>query len=157
MPSSAGALSTPMNIGATKNYSISANVTYYLLKQKDMNWYISGNINHNETKYYNVGNVLEKFNEEGRASNSLLRIYDGASISALYTVRSAGIDPATGNEIFIRKDGTYTYEYNIDDEVLYGDSNPDVSGSLSIIYLQGFSCSVAFSYSLGEIYNFLRC
>lgn len=150
LPSSTGALSAPMNIGATKNYSISANVTYYLLKQKDMNWYISGNINHNETKYYNVGNVLEKFNEEGRASNSLLRIYDGASISALYTVRSAGIDPATGNEIFIRKDGTYTYEYNIDDEVLYGDSNPDVSGTLNTSFTyKGFSCSVAFSYSLG--------
>lgn len=150
LPSSTGASSAPMNIGATKNYSISANLTYYVLKRKDLNWYVSGNLNHNKSEYYNVGNILEKFNEEGRASNSLLRIYDGASISALYTVRSAGIDPATGNEIFIRKDGSYTYEYNIDDEVLYGDSNPDVSGTInSSLNYKGFSCSVSFAYRLG--------
>lgn len=150
LPSSTGAPSAPMNIGATKNYSISANLTYYVLKRKDLNWYVSGNLNHNKSTYYNVGDVLEKFNEEGRASNSLLRIYDGASISALYTVRSAGIDPATGNEIFIRKDGSYTYEYNIDDEVLYGDSNPDVSGTLNTSFTyKGFSCSIAFAYRLG--------
>ena len=39
----------------------------------------------------------------------MLRYYDGASTSALWVVRSAGIDPATGNEIFLKKDGSYTF------------------------------------------------
>lgn len=150
LPRSTGASSAPMNIGATDNRSISASLTVYILKKRELNWYISANVNHNTTKYYNVGDILQKYNEEGRASNSLLRIYDNASLSGLYVVRSAGIDPATGNEIFIKKDGSYTYEWKADDEVLYGDSNPKATGSVNTSFTwKGFSVSAAFSYRLG--------
>ncbi len=65
-------------------------------------------------------------------------------------MRSVGIDPATGNEVFIRKDGTYTYEWNSDDEVLIGDSNPDLTGALSTSFLwKGFSVAAAFSFRTG--------
>ncbi len=150
LPRSTGTFSTPMNIGATDNRSISASFTVYVLKKRELNWYISANINHNKTEYYNVGDVLQKYNEEGRASKSLLRIYDHASLSGLYTVRSAGIDPATGNEIFIKKDGSYTYEWNVEDEVLYGDSNPKATGAVNTSFTwKGFSFSAAFSYRWG--------
>ena len=150
LPSSTGATSAPMNIGATRNQSISASATVYIFKQRDLNWYVSTNISHYKTKYYNIGNTLEKYNEEGRANSTLLRMYDGASTSALYVVRSAGIDPATGNEIFIRKDGTYTFEWNADDEVLYGDSTPDVQGNINTSFTwKDFYWGASFSYRLG--------
>lgn len=150
LPSSTGATSAPMNIGGTDNRSISASATMYLIRKADFTWYISANINHNETKYYGIGDALEQYNEEGRISKSLTRMYDGASTTGLYVVRSAGIDPATGNEIFIRKDGTYTYEWNSDDEVLYGDTNPDFSGSISTSFLfKGFSFGASFTYRSG--------
>lgn len=150
LPSSTGATSAPMNVGGTDNRSWSFNATYYVFRHGDLNWYFSGNINHNTTKYYKIGNLLEQYNEAGRTSKSLERMYDGASTSGLYVVRSAGIDPATGNEIFIRKDGTYTYEWNADDEVLYGDSNPDFTGSLSTSFLyKGFSFGATFSFRSG--------
>ena len=150
LPTSTGASSAPMNIGATRNNSISANITGYIFKERDLNWYISANINHYATEYYKVGNTLEKYNEEGRANQTLLRIYDGASTSALYVVRSAGIDPATGNEIFIKKDGTYTYEWNADDEVRYGDSTPDVQGSINTSFTwKDFSIGASFAYRMG--------
>ena len=65
-----------------------------------------------------------------------MRYYDNASTTGVYAVRSAGIDPATGNEIFIKKDGSYTYEWKQEDEVLIGDSNPKVQGSFqtSLVY-----------------------
>lgn len=150
LPYSTGTSQTPMNIGATDNRSISASLTIYILKKQELNWYISTNVNHNQSKYYNVGDILQKFNEEGRASSSLLRIYDNASLSGLYTVRSAGIDPATGNEIFIKKNGSYTYEWKAEDEVLYGDSNPKASGSFSTSFTwKGLSFNTSFSYRLG--------
>ncbi len=150
MPLSTGATTVPMNVGATDNRSVSASFTAYIFKRPELNWYISANINHNTTKYYNVGDILKEFNDRGRASESLLRIYDGASLSGLYAVRSAGIDPATGNEIFIKKDGTYTYEWNIDDEVLCGDTNPKATGSINTsLTWKGFSISTAFSYRWG--------
>jgi hypothetical protein len=139
-----------MNIGATKNQSISGTLTAYIFKQRDLNWYISANASHYTTEYYNIGDILQKYNEEGRASQTMLRYYDGASTSALYVVRSAGIDPATGNEIFIKKDGTYTYEWNAEDEVLYGDSTPDVQGSINTsLTWKDFSFGASFSYRMG--------
>jgi len=150
LPTSTGTTSTPMNIGGTDNRSISATATVYILHKGDFNWYVSGNINHNTTKYRHIGNTLEEYNESGRANKSLLRMYDGASTTGLYAVRSVGIDPATGNEVFIRKDGTYTYEWNSDDEVLIGDSNPDLTGALSTSFLwKGFSVAAAFSFRTG--------
>jgi len=150
LPSSTGATSSPMNIGATKNQSISGSVTAYIFKQRDLNWYISTNISHYKTKYYNIGDVLEKLNEQGRANQTMLRYYDGASTSALWVVRSAGIDPATGNEIFIKKDGTYTYEWNAEDEVLYGDSTPDVQGAINTSFTwKDFSFGASFAYRMG--------
>ena len=150
LPASTGTTSAPMNIGGTDNRSISLNATYYIFHNHDLNWYVSANLSHYTTKYYNIGNTLEQYNEAGRASQSLVRMYDGASTTGLYAVRSHGIDPATGNEVFIRKDGSYTYEWDTDDEVLVGDSNPVVSGSLSTSFLwKGFTFGMAFTYRMG--------
>ena len=109
-------------------------------------------MNHNTTKYKKIGNLLQEYNERGQASASLLRYYDNASTTGDYAVRSAGIDPATGNEIFIKKDGSYTYEWKQEDEVLIGDSNPKVQGSFqtSLVY-KGFTFGASFSYRVGGL------
>jgi len=150
LPGSTGVSTAPMNVGGTDNRSISATATYYIIKKYDFNWYISGNINHYTTKYYGIGNILEQYNEANRASTSLLRMYDGGSTSGLYAVRSLGIDPATGNELLLKKNGTPTYEWNPDDEVLVGDSNPDFTGNFSTSFLwKGLSFSAQFSFRSG--------
>lgn len=150
LPGSTGVTSAPMNVGGTDNRSISLTATYYILKKYDFNWYISGNVSHYTTEYYGIGNVLEQYNEQGRASSSLMRMYDGASTSGLYAVRSLGIDPATGAELLLKKNGTPTYEWNSDDEVLVGDSNPDFQGNFSTSFLyKGFSFGASFSFKMG--------
>ena len=150
LPASTGVTTTPMNIGATDNRSYSANLTYYLIRKPGINWYVSANCSRNTTKYYHIGNVLDEYNKAGRASSSLMRYYDDASTTGMYVVRSAGIDPATGNEIFLKKDGTYTYEWKQEDEVLYGDSNPDWQGAFqtSFVY-KDFTFGTSFTYRVG--------
>lgn len=150
LPGSTGVTTAPMNVGGTDNRSISLTATYYILRKYDFNWYISGNMSHNATKYYGIGDLLEQYNEAGRASASLLRMFDGGSTTGLYAVRSLGIDPATGNEMLLTKDGYPTYEWNSDDEVLVGDSNPDIQGNFSTSFLyKGFSFGASFSFKLG--------
>ena len=80
---------------------------------------------------------------------------EGESLSALKVVRSAGIDPATGREIFIKRDGSFTYTYDANDKVIVGDSNPLGSGSISsYLYYKGFSLTASFGYSFGaKAYN----
>ncbi len=150
LPTSTGSATAPMNVGATDNRSISFNLTYYIFKQRDLSWYVSANGNHYTTKYYNIGNLLEEYNKAGRASASLMRYYDNASTTALYVVRSAGIDPATGNEIFLKPDGSYTYEWKQEYEVEYGDTNPDLQGAFNttLVY-KGFTLGASFTYRFG--------
>ena len=56
----------------------------------------------------------------------------------------------TGNEIFIRKDGSYTFKWDSADEVICGDSTPDIEGAFgSSFYWKGFSINAIFSYRYG--------
>ena len=45
---------------------------------------------------------------------------EGESKTAIYAVRSAGINPATGEEVFIKKNGAYTLVYDSNDKVVVG-------------------------------------
>lgn len=111
-PPSTGISQVPMNIGAMKNVGTTFTGSYIIIRKPDMNWTVNANLRHIRTTYYNIGDLLEKYNEKGRTNQTLTRYYDGASNTALYAVRSAGIDPMTGNEIFIRKDGSYTFKWD---------------------------------------------
>ena len=76
------------------------------------------------------------------------------------TVKSAGIDPSNGRELFYTKDGGYTYDFSYDDEVICGNTRPDVEGVIgtSLIW-KGLSLTLNFRYQLGadvfkeELYN----
>ncbi len=68
---------------------------------------------------------------------------------------SAGIDPATGQEVYIKRDGSYTFVYDARDKVKFGDQTPWAQGSIST-YLtwKQWSASASFAYSLGGVtYN----
>ena len=57
--------------------------------------------------------------------------------------------------MFIKKDGTYTFEYDVKDEVIVGNSQPKLEGVLgSTLYYKGFSFSFFFRYKLGaDVFN----
>ena len=149
-PASTGASSVPMNIGATKNNSYSLIASYQIIQKRDVKWMVNVNLLHTKTTYYKIGDLLESYNEDGQENQSLLRYYDGVSSTALWAVKSMGIDPMTGNEVFQRKDGSYTYDLDTSEEVIVGDSNPDVEGNFgSTVRYKGFSFSVNFRYRYG--------
>ena len=70
-------------------------------------------------------------------------------------MRSAGIDPATGKELFIKKDGTYSFTYDVNDEVVVGDTQPKVEGLFgTMLYFKGLSVSCYFRYRWGgQVFN----
>jgi hypothetical protein len=80
---------------------------------------------------------------------------EGGSQFDIYAVRSAGIDPATGQEIFIKKNGEYTYKYQGDDRVAVGNTNPILTGSwMNTVRYKGISLSINTTYSFGsDFYN----
>lgn len=142
VPTSTGTPVVPFNAGSnlTKGYSFTAN--YTLVRRQDFNWQLFANGRHSTSKYKDIGKLLDKFNQTNITSRSLVRYYDNGSPTDLWAVRSAGIDPATGREIFIKKDGSETFTFDYKDEVVVGNSNPDLEGVIGTsLYYKNFSLS----------------
>ena len=96
-----------------------------------------------------MGNQLNNFNQENRSLN-MTRYYDGGSPTDLWSVRSLGIDPATGREMFLNKNNEQTFVYNYEDEVVVGNSRPGVEGVIGTSFMyKGFLASVNLRYRLG--------
>ncbi|WP_440432636.1 SusC/RagA family TonB-linked outer membrane protein [Prevotella sp.] len=151
IPMSVGTTSRLANIGKQVNKGINGTIRYAILykPQERINWTTSLMFRYMTAYYDKVGDKLDQFNQKNLTKN-MTRYYDGGSPTALWSVRSAGIDPASGREIFITKNGKYTFDYSYDDEVEVGDTRPDIEGTWgNTFYWKGFSCSIFMRYSLG--------
>ena len=151
IPASVGVTSRLANIGKQVTDGFNGTIRYsFIYRPKErMNWTTSLSFSHVRSHYENIGSTLAQYNNENLTKN-MTRYYDGGSPSALWAVRSAGIDPATGKEIFITKSVNYTFSHSYDDEVEVGDTRPDVEGVFgNVFYYKGFSASIYMRYSLG--------
>ena len=93
---------------------------------------------------------------ENITSASPLRTYQtGRSQSALMVVGSLGIDSATGNEIYVKRNGDLTFEYDPRDKIHVGDTNPKIQGSFQTgLSFKGFDLYMQFDYEYGAVmYN----
>ena len=151
IPSSVGMSSRLSNIGKQVNKGVSGTIRYAIIyrPQERINWTMSLSFRNVKTYYDKIGRKLNQYNKQNISKN-LTRYYDGGSPTALWAVRSAGIDPATGQEIFLTKDGKPTFQHNYDNEVVVGNTNPDVEGVWgNSLYWKGFSLNLHIRYSLG--------
>lgn len=152
-PGSMGVTSEALNAGKQKTNGWEATVKFspIYMPQNRINWNISLSATHSRSKYADIGNSFSALNESGKAAlHNTTRYYDGGSPTAIWAVRSAGIDPATGKELFIKRDGTYSFTYDSDDEVVCGDTEPDIEGLLgTTLYYKGLSFSCYFRYQYG--------
>ncbi len=60
------------------------------------------------------------------------KYFEGGSTTSIAAVKSLGIDPGTGNELFRRPDGSVSYEWRPQDMIVAGDNEPTMSGSLNL-------------------------
>lgn len=151
MPQSSGMTTYLTNMGKQISQGLTLSLSYYLIQNLDerFSWMIRGNLRTQNTKLDDIGNKLNEFNNSGKGRNTV-RYYDGADPDDIWAVRSAGIDPATGRELFYDKNGNYTYDFSYDNEIIIGNTRPKYEGvfGTSINY-KGFSLSMNFRYQLG--------
>lgn len=151
--SSLGAYTTSYNTNLGKQISkgFTATVQYYLLRnlKERLTWSVRGTVRMESNELNGIGNTLETLNKYGQ-SRSTQRFFDGADPDDIWAVRSAGIDPATGREIFIKKDGTYTYDFSYADEVIVGNARPDAEGTFGTNFgYHGITFGAIFRYRIG--------
>ena len=160
LPPSVGVSSMNVNFGQINNSGFDFSLSGHIISTKDWFWSMTLTGGHVMDRINNISTVLkgteaDAVGSEGDAIMPKLLFTEGGSQFDIYAVRSAGIDPATGQEIFIKKDGTYTYKYDEDDRVAVGNSNPVLNGSwINTLRYKGFTLSLTTSYTFGaDFYN----
>ncbi|QKJ32806.1 SusC/RagA family TonB-linked outer membrane protein [Mucilaginibacter mali] len=132
LPSSTGLSDYPFNAGVSTTKGMEATINFSpIYHPGTVVWTLGLTASSLTQKYANFDNKLSSLNTELRASNSLTRYRDGYSSYDLWAVPSLGIDPATGQEVFLKKNGQYTFDYSTDDQVVVGSSRPRAEGVIS--------------------------
>lgn len=156
---STGYPSMVMNAGELQNrgFDVSLNVIAIQNLRKQFFWTINANANQNKNKIRKLSDYLKKVNEEQMKSADapLPQYREGESTTTLYVVRSLGVDPVTGKEVYLKRDGTKTFVWDANDKVPVGDTNPKISGTLSTsVNWKDLSCTLGFTYKYGGVtYN----
>ena len=78
-------------------------------------------------------------------------MFEGDPTNAIYAVRSLGIDPSTGEELFLDRNGNITNIWKAGDKVFMGTSDPTCRGNISSLFqYKGFSLNLSFGYYFGR-------
>ncbi len=169
---SSGFSSFKENLGETvnKGYELTLNYRLFTLPQSRTSVNLFFNVAHNTNKISKISNALKAYNEaqdkakdeyagteEGKVAQRKVstRYEEGQSMTAIWAVRSAGIDPTTGREVFIKKDGTTSFDWSSTDQVVCGDSQPKYQGNFGLsARWRNFDANCSFSYKWGgQTYN----
>jgi TonB-linked SusC/RagA family outer membrane protein len=138
---STGVPNYPLNLGFLNTEGYEFKLMYNLINRKKDNALLSIRITgaHTKSIYGGFGNALNDLNEaykKEEGSQFLLKslecYMDGNSPMDLWAVRSLGIDPATGREIFLTKGNEQTYLYNANDRVVIANTRPDIQGIIGL-------------------------
>ncbi|MCF4100777.1 SusC/RagA family TonB-linked outer membrane protein [Gillisia sp. M10.2A] len=150
------------NLGKVKNSGIEANISYLLWSKGRDFVSINGGVSTNKNEIVELSNAMKSYNEAmdeqaaDRGNSEPVHKYeDGMSMNAIWAVRSLGIDPSTGNEIYLDRNGNTTYEWSAEDLAVVGNSNPKYRGIFGISgEYKGFGVNVTGRYlGGGQLYN----
>ncbi len=162
LPMSNGYTSYTENMGDVLNQGIEVTASVSILRSTEIKWNMSGSVMHNKNKLLKLSDQMRAVADANlqhsinNRSTTPLNLYrEGESMNALYVVPSLGIDPMTGNEMFLDEDGEITYSYPEFYRIPYGLTQPKINGRLSSNWTyKNLRLNVGFSFTLGaNVYN----
>lgn len=170
LPPSSGFESYRDNLGELENKGYEISLRGFLVRDKDLVVNVFGSIAHNKNVIKKISNSLETYNKKvddeqdnyepgwGEAMETAkpqVQFKEGQSTTAIYAVKSHGINPMNGKEVFEDLKGNLTYEWSAANKIVCGDTEPKVSGAFGAnADWKGFNINVSFLYQCGgQVYN----
>lgn len=148
------------NVGNMRNTGFELNIGATPVRTQDFEWNVNVMLNKTNNK------VLKLTNESPEIISGIRVIKEGMPIYTYYMSKSAGVDPATGAQLYWAYDkdeeGNITREYVTDDystatkcKYYQGSRIPKLYGSIGTdLSWKGLSLSILTTYSLGgKIYD----
>ena len=155
LPPSVGTTSMQVNLGVLNNKGMDFSLSAQILRSSDWFWSMTLTGGHVMDQIRNISDAMKNQGVDNPDDPSKPRILflEGGSQYDIYAMRSAGIDPASGKEIFIKRNGDYTYQYDSAELVAVGNTNPILKGSwMNTFRYKGLSLSVSTTYTFGADY-----
>lgn len=163
------------NIGSMENTGIEFTVSAKAVNKSDFSWNVSFNFTSLKNEVTKLAGGDIQTATAGLETANITRV--GESIGSLYVVQTAGVNPANGQRVFIKRDGT-AVQYNHSaapavrwtvvetgatttapttaaDGVIYGPTLPTFYGGFDNTFrYKNFDLGVFFQYSGGNyVYN----
>lgn len=147
------------NVGKVKNIGYEIMLSGYLVRntKKEIVWSLTSKLAYNKDEITKLSAALKKQTEMYNSRNVEIYnlLYEGYSKNSIWAVPSLGIDPSTGEEIFLNKEGKITGSWNPSDKRYFGVSNPRYRGNFSSLFIwKDLSVNVSFAFHWGgQQYN----
>ena len=168
LPPSLGFTTYMANLGEVENKGWELSARAVLLKSNthQLHWSVFGSMIHNKNKLLKISNALRAYNDtqdaaitdgkkEDHVSVPKVRFVEGESINSIWVNESLGIDPLTGRELFLTKDGKIVSDWSAKNYVIGGCTDPKVEGTFGTLFSwKGLQLSATFRYRMGgQMYN----
>ena len=164
------------NMGEVENKGFELTARYDVIRNKTWLVALWGNIAHNTNKILKISDSQRAYNlrvaefykkeqlnqqnigyslNDANYSVPIAQYEEGQSLTSIWAVKSLGIDPTTGKEIFLNRDGSVTDKWDATQEVVCGNTQPDFNGAFgfNVSYKQ-WSLFASFLYEWGgQQYN----
>lgn len=148
------------NVGEMENRGFELKASIFLIRNSahDLSWTLTGSMVHNRNKIVKVSQALldaQKSLEEDHGANPNQLYKPGYSTNTIWVVKSLGIDPSSGREIYQDRFGKQTLKWDARDLTDVGLSEPKYFGNFSTMFrYKGLSLNISFAYRLGgQLYN----
>jgi hypothetical protein len=173
IPSSSGFTSYTDNMGEVSNKGYEIMLNLAVVQGKEWNVNVSANGARNRNKIVKIAESLRAYNDrvdryyEDYVENTVnlyanekyakpIRKYEeGGSEYAIFGMKSLGISPENGAELFLKRDGTVTHDWDAAEQVIIGNTEPALQGAFSVnARYKGFTLYTTFMYEFGgDLYN----
>lgn len=164
LPSSSGFTSYMANMGKVRNNGVELDLRYNVVRTRDWDLTLFGSMSHNKNVILEISEALKRYNDlvdklyadyratSGDAKYSVphTKFIEGGSTTSIFAMKSLGINPANGQELFITPEGDVTYEWNASDQQIVGNTEPVVRGAFGFnARWKNFSLFTSFLYRAG--------
>lgn len=170
IPSSTGFTSYKENMGKVKNTGVELELRARFYSDRNWLFQLYGSFARNKNTIVEISQAMRDYNKrveelfsgynpesssDSKYAKTYLKYYEGASLTSIYGMKSLGISPTNGKEIYLRRNGDVTDVWSADEWTIIGDTAPKGQGSFgyTLSYKQ-LSMFASFLYTFGgDAYN----
>ncbi|WP_032815105.1 SusC/RagA family TonB-linked outer membrane protein, partial [Bacteroides xylanisolvens] len=144
IPSSTGFTSYKENMGKVKNTGVELELRARLYSDRNWLFQLYGSFARNKNTIIEISQAMRDYNKrveelfsgynpesssDSKYAKTYLKYYEGASLTSIYGMKSLGISPTNGKEIYLRRNGDVTDVWSADEWTIIGDTAPKGQGS----------------------------